>query len=98
MGGIVVLGVLAAVVAAVLGSAVYVISEAPLILSEAAFDRLLAVALVKKTRIIDDEDWIGSILGTTWKPFAITLAVAFSASFVLHWYFPEATRLSDILN
>lgn len=95
--GIVVLAVLAAVVAAILGSAIYVVSEAPIILSEAAFEGLLAASLVKKARIIDDEDWIGSIFRTTWKPFAITLTIAIIAAFILHEYFPEATRLSDIL-
>ena len=57
--GIVVLAVLAAVVAAILGSAIYVVSETPIILSEAAFEGLLAASLAKKARIIDDEDWIG---------------------------------------
>ena len=95
--GIVVLAVLAAIVAAILGSAIYVVSEAPIILSEAAFEGLLAASLVKKARIIDDEDWIGSIFKTTWKPFATTFAVALIAAFILHTYFPEATKLSEIL-
>lgn len=95
--GVVVLAVLAAVVAAILGSAIYVVSEAPMILSEAAFEGLLAASLVKKARIIDDEDWIGSIFKTTWKPFATTFAVALVAAFTLHAYFPEATKLSDVL-
>lgn len=78
------LAVLAAVVAAILGSAIYVVSEAPIILSEAAFEGLLAASLVKKARKIDDEDWIGSIFKTTWKPFATTLTVALIAAFILH--------------
>jgi hypothetical protein len=94
--GILVLTVLAAVVAAILGGAIYLVSEAPVILSEAAFEGLLAASLVKKTRIIDDEDWIGSIFKTTWKPFAATFAVALVAGFILHSYFPEATKLSEI--
>jgi hypothetical protein len=95
--GIVVLVVLSALIATILGSAVFIFSEAPMILSEAAFEGLLAASLVKKTRIIDDEDWIGSIFKTTWRPFAITLAVAFFAALILHSYFPGATKLSDIL-
>lgn len=96
--GIVIIAVLAAVVAAILGSAIYVISEAPIILSEAAFEGLLAASLVKKARIIDDEDWIGSIFKTTWKPFATTFAVALIAAFILHTFFPEATKLSEVIN
>ena len=95
--GIVVLAVFAAIVVAILGSAIYVVSEAPIILSEAAFEGLLAASLVKKARIIDDEDWIGSIFKTTWKPFTTTFTVALIAAFILHTYFPEATKLSDIL-
>lgn len=95
--GVIVLAALAALLAAVLGSAVYVISEAPVILSEAAFEGMLAVSLVRKARLIDDEDWIGSIFRTTWIPFAITLSVSLVAALVLHRYFPEASRLSDIL-
>ncbi|GFO60833.1 hypothetical protein GMST_31580 [Geomonas silvestris] len=95
--GIVVLAALAAVVATVLGSAVYMIAEAPIILSEAAFEGILAASLVSKVRIIDDEDWIGSIVKTTWKPFMATFAVALIAAFILHMYFPEATKLSEVL-
>jgi len=93
---VVVLSVLAAVVAAILGGAVYVISEAPVILSEAAFEGVLALSLLRKTRLIDDEDWIGSIFRTTWIPFAITLAVTLIAALVLHSYFPDASRLAEI--
>lgn len=95
--GIVVLAVLSILVATILGSAVYVFTEAPMILSEAAFEGLLAASLVKKVRIIDDEDWIGSVFKTTWRPFAIIFCVAAVAALVLHSYFPDATRLSDIL-
>lgn len=94
--GIVVLAVLAAIVTTILGGAIYVISEAPIILSEAAFEGLLAASLIKKTRIIDDEDWIGSIFKTTWKPFSTIFAVAFFAALILQAYFPDATKLSDI--
>jgi hypothetical protein len=95
--GVVVLALLTALVAVILGGAVYVISEAPVILSEAAFDGFLAVSLVKKVRIIDGEGWLGGVFRTTWKPFAVTLAASFLAALMLHAYFPAATRLSDIL-
>ncbi len=95
--GIVVLVVLAVVVAVILGGAIYVIFEAPMILSEAAFEGLLAASLVKKTRLIDDEDWMGSVFRATWIPFAATLAVAVFGALALHHYFPEAHRLADIL-
>ncbi len=95
--GIVVLAVLAALVATILGGALYIIMEAPVILSEAAFEGLLAVSLVKKTRAIDGENWMGSVFKTTWIPFAVTLGVAILVGLFLHEYFPEAHRLLDIL-
>ena len=85
------------VVAVVLGGAIYVVLDAPVILSEAAFEGLLAASLVKKTRMISDECWIGSIFKTTWKSFAVTLAVALIAAICLHTFFPSATKLSDLL-
>jgi len=95
--GIVVLAVLAAIVAVILGGAMYVILEAPAILSEAALEGLLAASLVKKTRLIDGENWMGSVLKATWKPFIVTLAFAILAGVILCAHFPEAHRISDIL-
>lgn len=94
---IIALAVLAAIVATILGGAAYVIMEAPVILSEAAFEGLLAASLMKSTRLIDSNEWVGSIFKATWKPFAITLAVVIFGGLVLHAYFPEAHRLADII-
>ncbi len=93
----IVLGVLAALIVAVLGSAIYLMLQAPVILSEAAFEGLLAASLIKRARLIDDEDWMGSVFKTTWKPFTFALVVAFIVAIVLHSYFPEARTLSEIL-
>ncbi len=95
--GIIVLAVLAALVATILGGAIYIIIEAPAILSEAAFEGLLAATLVKRTRLIDNEDWIGSVFKATWIPFAATLGVATLCAAFLHSRFPEAHRLLDII-
>ena len=89
--------VLAVLVGTILFAAVYVLYGAPAILSEAAFEGLLAASLVKRTRAMSDESWVGSIFRTTWKPFAVTVVVAFLSGVVLHSYFPEAIRLVDIL-
>jgi hypothetical protein len=97
LAAIVVLGALAVVVVAVLGSTVYLVSEAPMILTEAAFDGMLAVSLFKKTKLIDESDWVGSIFRTTWIPFGSTLAVSLVAALVLHHYYPTARMLADIL-
>lgn len=88
---------LVALIVTIIGSAIYVITDAPAILSDAAFEGLLAAALVRKTQTISNEGWIGNIFRTTWKPFAMTLAVALFVAVVLHSYFPNAARLADVL-
>lgn len=88
--GILVLVVLAAFVAVISGAAIYVVVQAPAILSEAAFEGLLAASLVKKTRLMDDTNWVGSVFKATWGPFAVTLFIAAFGGLLLHDYFPEA--------
>lgn len=88
---------LVVLVATILISSVLLLYSAPVILSEAAFQGLLAASLIKRTRVISDTGWAGSIFKATWKPFALTFVVACVFSVVLHNYFPEAARLSDIL-
>ncbi len=96
-GVVVAIIVLAVLSATILFSAVYMLYGAPAILSEAAFQGLLAASLARRTRAMSDESWIGSIFRTTWKPFAVTMGVALLSGVVLHSYFPKAVRLSDIL-
>ncbi len=97
VAAIVVLAVLAALLATILGSTVYLIYEAPVILSEAAFEGFLAVSLIKGARTMDAGDWVGNIFSTTWKPFLITLIMALIAGVAIHHYFPGATRLIEVL-
>lgn len=100
-GGIlamVVLAVLAALMAVIVGAGAYLVYEAPFILSEAAFEFILAAGLVRGTRRIDSADWIGSVFKTTCKPFALTLALALLAGYLMHVYFPGVTRISELLS
>ena len=89
--------ILVILVATILVSAVLLLYGAPAILAEAAFEGVLAASLIKRTRVISDKAWTGSILKATWKPFAVTLGVAFFSGAVLHRCFPQAVRLADIL-
>lgn len=93
----IVFAVLAAILAVVLGAGVYLVYEAPFILSEAAFEFVLAAGLVRGTRRIDSAEWIGSVFKTTGIPFFITLTLATVAGYVMHHYFPEVTRISELL-
>ncbi len=89
--------ILVVFVATVLGSIIYILYNAPTILSDAAFQGFLAASLISRTRIMTGLGWMGSVFRTTWKPFAVTLGVAFLSGIILHWYFPRAVRLTDIL-
>jgi hypothetical protein len=90
---LVILGVLLAVV---FGLGLYVVYDAPFILSEVAFDFILAASLMKSSRKLDDPDWKGSILRTTWKPFMVALLIAFIGAVIIHANYPEVHKLSEI--
>jgi hypothetical protein len=64
---------------------------------EAVFEVALVASLIKRTRAMSDDSWMGSIFRKTWKPFAGTVGVSFLSGLVLHSFFPEAVRLPDIL-
>ena len=96
--GLAAIAILALLVTGIVGSAVYLIFQAPIILSEAAFEGLLVVSLVKKSQSIGDEDWMGSLFQTTWVPFAVTLLVGLIAASFLHYFYPEAIKLADVIN
>jgi hypothetical protein len=100
-GGVVamvVFAALAAIMAVVVGAGVYLVYEAPFILSEAAFEFILAASLVRGTKRIDTADWMGSVFKTTGIPFVVTLALATLAGYLIHHYFPEVTRLPELLS
>lgn len=94
--GIVVLAVLGLIVALVLGAGIYLVYEAPFILSEAAFEFVLAAGLVHGSRRLDAADWMGSVFKTTWIPCAVTLALATLAGWLITVYFPGVTRISQL--
>jgi hypothetical protein len=85
------------VIAIVFGASIFLIYEAPLILTEAAFEFVLAGVLIKQAKVIDNPNWVGSIFKNTWKPFACTLVIACCIAFVLSNIFPEASKITDII-
>jgi hypothetical protein len=94
--GIVVLAVLGVIVALVLGAGIYLIYEAPFILSEAAFEFVLAAGLLRGSRRLDAADWMGSVFKTTWIPFAATLLLATLVGLLITVNFPGVTRISEL--
>ena len=88
--------VLLVMAAVFLGAGIFLIYQAPFILSEAAFEFLLAGGLVRGARRIERGDWLGSVFRATWIPLVITLALALLAGFLMHHFFPGVTRISEL--
>jgi hypothetical protein len=96
IGIIIVLVLLALLLFAVFGVGVYLVYQAPAILSEVAFDSVLAVSLVQKSKKMQDPDWIGSVFKATWKQFAVILLFAVIAGTAIHLIFPDVTKISEL--
>jgi len=94
----VVVAILAAIMSVCIGAGVYLVYEAPFILSEAAFQFILAAGLIRGTRRIKSADWIGSVFKTTSIPFFVTLALALLAGYLMHRYFPGVTCISELIS
>ncbi len=89
--------VLGTIVAVIFGVGIFLIYEAPFILSEAAFQFILAAGLVRGAHRIDSGDWMGSVFKATWIPLAVTLLLSLLAGYLMHHFFPGVTRLSELL-
>ena len=96
--GLVILVAIVVLMAAVFGSAIYLVYIAPHILSEAAFNFLLGTSLIRSYRKISHPDWMGSVLKDTYKPFLVVLLFSFAAAWVIHVYAPELTKISDLFH
>lgn len=92
----IVLIALAAFVLAIFGAGVYLVWAAPSILSEAAFQALLAAGLIRASSKITQRDWMGSVFRSTCVPFLIVLLMTGIFGWVAHKHYPHATRLADI--
>lgn len=95
--GCLVVAVLALIAAAIFGAGIYLIYAAPYILSEAAFQVILAAGLARGARRLQSGDWLGSVFRATWIPLAITLLLSLLAGYLIHHFFPGVTRLSELL-
>jgi hypothetical protein len=92
----VVLIALALLVLVIFGAGAYLVYAAPEILSEAAFQALLAAGLIKASRKMSRQGWMGSVLRATCVPFLVVLLMTGIFGWVAHRYYPHATRLADI--
>jgi len=92
--GIVIVFLIAAL-AAVFGSAGYIIYQAPEILFEAAFEVVLAAGLLRRAKKLRSEGWHYSIFKRTWWLFAIVLGVSMAFGFVIKNQCPEASSYAQ---
>jgi len=79
---------------AIFGGGIYLIYEAPAIISEAAFEIILATSLIKRSRKMDNPDWIGSVFRSTWPAFVFTLVLTLVLGFIITSYCPQASKLT----
>lgn len=88
--------VLAAVL--VFGAALYVVYQAPVILTEVVFEVMLGSALVRRTRGAATRDWSGVLFRRTWKPFALLALMALLFAGFAGVYAPEARTALEVLH
>lgn len=94
--GIVIL--VALLVLAIAAAAFYVIWAAPAILSEAAFQGVLAAALTRRAHKISHGTWEGSVFRKTAIPFAIVLIFAVALGVYAQKRCPSAMRLREAIH
>ena len=95
--GVILLIPLALLLLVIFGGGVYLIYEAPVIISEAAFELILATTLLKKAKKIDNPNWMGSVFRSTWPAFSLTLVITIVIGWALMAYCPQATKITEVL-
>ncbi|MGM3277839.1 hypothetical protein [Ralstonia sp. 24A2] len=78
-----VIAVVAAAVAACLGVVTYFYAQGPMLLSEAAFEVLLAGGLIRTARRANQADWLRTVVVKTAVPWLIVLGCAIAIGLVL---------------
>lgn len=92
----IVLVVLGLLLLVIFGAGAYLVYAAPEILTEAAFQALLAAGLIKASRKMTRRGWIGSVLRATCIPFLVVLLMTGIFGWVAQKHYPNASRLADI--
>jgi len=82
---------------ALLGGGLYLVYQAPVIISEAAFDFILAASLFNRARKMDHPNWAGSVFKFTVLPFLFSLVIFLTLSILFVRTCPEATKLPEVL-
>jgi len=88
--------VFGAILLAIFGAGIYLVYDAPHILSEAAFQCVLAGSLLRSARKMVAPDWIGGVFRATWVPLAAVLIITWIGAAIIHAHYPGLTKISDI--
>jgi len=83
-------------VVAVFGAGAYVVYQAPVILSDAAFHAMLAGGLVRTARDAHDPSWFGGVLKSTAVPFAIVFILSGVFGYEAHRLCPAAATARQV--
>lgn len=86
-----------ALVVAIVVAGIWMIYAAPAILSEAAFEAMLASALLKKAKQAGEGNWVGSVIKSTILPFLVIAALSTAVGYYAQKSCPAATRLREAL-
>ena len=87
-----------AVASAIIGAGAYLIWAAPTILSDCAFNAVLASALIQKTKKVSHPEWVGSVLHATAIPFTIVFALTILMGWYAQHICPGALRVRDAIH
>jgi hypothetical protein len=90
--------IIIAVAFAIIGAGAYLIWAAPTILSDTAFNAVLASALIHKTKKVSHPEWVGSVLHATATPFAIVFALTVLMGWYAQHICPSALRVRDAIH
>ncbi len=83
-------------IVAILGCGFYLIYIAPDVLSEAAFQLVLASSLRKVSREMDAAAWMGSVLKRTWFPMILVFGLTTAFGYYATQFCPQAGKLAEV--
>jgi hypothetical protein len=89
---------LAVIVLVVCGAGIYLIWEAPAILSDAAFQVVMTWAVRRKAGEIDDAAWVGSVAKATMWPWVIIAVMTIGIGAGVQAAYPDVHSLGQLLN
>lgn len=96
--GIWILVALAALIAVVFGSGLYLVYAAPSILPDVACNALLASCLTGAARRAQQQGWMESVWRSTRIPLLLILVMTLVLAFTVHHHCPGATKMMEALS